>query len=90
MTTTQKFDQAVFENALQATANHRGTIQQIADVPTILQNIEESPELKAMWDKYRKQFAYAAGIEYEQIINVLKRLLGTNAIAKREASATDK
>lgn len=89
LATTQKFDQSVFENALQATANHRGTLQQIADIPTILQNIEESPELKTMWDKYRKRFAYAAGIEYKQIINVLKKLLGTNTIAKRDASATD-
>ena len=31
-----------------------------------------------------------AGIEYEQIINVLKTLLGINAIAKREVPVTDK
>lgn len=36
-----------------------------------------------MWERYRKQFTYAVGIEYEQIINVLKTLLGINAIAKR-------
>lgn len=83
LTTTQKFDKAVFEDALKATANHRGTTRQIKDVPGILQNIEESPELKTMWERYRKQFAYAADIEYEQIINVLKTLLGINAIAKR-------
>ena len=80
LTTTQKFDKAVFENALKATANHRGTTRQIEDVPGILQNIEESPELKTMWERYRKQFAYAADIEYEQIMNVLKRLLGINTI----------
>lgn len=90
LTTTQKFDKAVFENALKATANHRGTVRQIEDVPGILRNIEESPELKTMWERYRKQFTYAAGIEYEQIINVLKTLLGINAIAKREAPVTDK
>lgn len=76
LSTTQKFDQAVFIDALNATAAHRGTTQQIADVPAILYNIEESPELKTMWDKYRKQFAYAADIEYEQIMTVLKTLLG--------------
>ena len=80
LTTTQKFDNAVFEDALKATANHRGTTRQIEDVPGILQNIEESPELKTMWERYRKQFAYAADIEYEQIMNVLKRLLGINTI----------
>ena len=74
LTTTQKFDKAVFDDALRATASHRGTTQQIADVPAILHNIEESPELKTMWDKYRKQFAYAADIEYGQIMTVLKAL----------------
>lgn len=80
LSTTQKFDKAVFEDALKATANHRGTTQQIKDIPDILQNIEESPELKTMWERYRKQFAYATDIEYEQIINVLKTLLGTNTM----------
>lgn len=69
LTTTQKFDITVFEDALKATANHRGTTNQIADVPSILHNIEESPELKTMWDKYRKQFSYAKNITYEQIMD---------------------
>lgn len=75
LTTTQKFDITVFEDALKATANHRGTTNQIADVPSILHNIEESPELKTMWDKYRKQFVYAKNITYEQIMDSIKALL---------------
>ena len=75
LTTTQKFDKAVFGDALRATAHHRGTAQQISDVSSILHNIEESPELKTMWDKYRKQFAYASDIEYDQIMALLKKLL---------------
>ena len=75
LTTTQKFDKALFVDALNATAEHRGTTQQIADISSILHNIEESPELKKIWDKYRKQFAYAADIEYGQIMAVLKMLM---------------
>ena len=75
LTTTQKFDKAVFADALKATAEHRGTTQQIADVSSILHNIEESSELKTMWDKYRKQFAYAQDITYAQIIDSVKSLL---------------
>ena len=75
LTTTQKFDKAVFAEALTATAAHRGTAEQITDVPGILHNIERSTELKTMWDKYRKQFAYAADIEYGQIMAVLKTLV---------------
>lgn len=75
LATTQKFDKAVFSEALTATATHRGTAEQIADVPGILHNIETSAELKIMWDKYRKQFAYAGKIKYEQIVDVLKTLV---------------
>ena len=75
LTTTQKFDKTVFADALNATATHRGTAEQIADVPAILHNIEESPELRSMWEKYRKQFAYAADIEYDHIMGVLKTLV---------------
>ena len=76
LTTTQKFDKAVFAEALRATAKHRGTVEQIADVLGILHNIEESPELRAMWDKYRKQFAYAQDITYEQIMDAVRTLVG--------------
>lgn len=69
LATTQKFDKAVFAEAMKATADHRRTTERIPDVPGIMQNIEESPELRAMWGKYRKQFVYAADIEYEQIIH---------------------
>ena len=79
LTTTQRFDNAVFADALKATANHRGTTQQISDVSGILHNIEESPELKTMWDKYRKQFSYAKDITYEQIMDSIKTLLKYNA-----------
>jgi len=75
LATTQRFDKALFAEALKATAAHRGTTEQIADIPTIMKNIEESAELCSMWDKYRKQFAYAEEITYEMIINDLKQLL---------------
>ena len=75
LATTQKFDKAVFVEALNATATHRGTARQIADASAILRNIESSWELKAMWEKYRRQFAYAAHIEYSQIMDVLKTLV---------------
>ena len=78
LTTTQKFDRAIFADALKATADHRGTAEQIADVQEILRNIEDSSELYSMWGKYRKQFAYAADIEYGQIIGILKSLLFDN------------
>lgn len=75
LSTTQKFNFEVFIEGLNLTAVHRGTTQQIADITSILHNIAESSELRSMWDKYRKQFAYAASIEYDQIMISLKKLL---------------
>lgn len=71
----QKFDNRIFVEDLKATAAHRGTTEQISDVPTILRNIEESPELRAMWDKYRKQFAYTEEIEYDNIVPVFYKMI---------------
>ena len=75
LATTQKFDKDIFVEALKATAAHRGVTEQIADIPTILKNIEESIELRAMWNKYRKQFAYAEGIEYEDVLKEIRNLI---------------
>lgn len=75
LATTQPFDKKVFADALAATATHRGTTEQIANIPEILSNVEESPELRTMWEKYRKQFAYAKNIGYEQIMEVLRTLV---------------
>ena len=75
LTTTQKYDKSLFDDALKATTLHRGTTEQITDISGIMKNIEESSELKVMWDKYRKQFAYAKDIEYDKIVDVLKKLV---------------
>lgn len=75
LATTQKYNRAVFAEALKATAQHRGTVEQIADVERILKNIAESKELRDMWEKYRKQFAYAEGITFEFVVEKLTVLV---------------
>ena len=76
LVTTQPLDRAVFAEALRATAWHRGTTEQITDVPGTLHSIRQSPELRAMWNKYQKQFGYAQNITYEQILDVVQGLVG--------------
>lgn len=72
---TQKYDAVVLREAIQATAAHRGTTEQIADIPALLQRIENSADLRRMWDKYRREFAYAADITYEQVMAALTEIL---------------
>ncbi len=51
-------------------------VEQISNVAEILKTIEESWELRTLWDKYRKQFAYAEDVTYEQIMDAVKDLVG--------------
>ncbi|WP_405383729.1 nucleotidyl transferase AbiEii/AbiGii toxin family protein [Phascolarctobacterium sp.] len=75
LATTQKFDKTVFFEALAATAAHRGTTEQIAEVSEILRQVETNQNLRNMWEKYRKQFAYAKEITYEMIVKTLRALV---------------
>ncbi len=72
LATTQEIDKTIFSEALRATASHRGSSEKIANTDEIIKNIDESTELRKMWDKYRKQFAYAENITYEEILKKLK------------------
>lgn len=73
--TTQKYDREVLKKALKATAEHRGSTEQIADVDGILNRIAESNELKEVWEKYRKKFVYAEDILYENVVKLLYQIL---------------
>ena len=75
LATTQRYNRNVFKEALKATAIHRGSLEMIADVNGILQQISASEELKNMWVKYQKKFTYAGDISYEMIIEVLNGLV---------------
>ena len=71
---TQPYDPRMLRKAVQATAEHRGTTDQIADVQGILKDITESKAIQAMWNKYRKQFAYAKDITFEMVMESLNQL----------------
>ena len=73
--TTQKYDKDIYKEALKATAEHRGSIEQISDVDGILKQISESDDLKDMWRKYQKKFAYARDISYENVLEVLRKIV---------------
>lgn len=75
LASTQQFDRELFLQAMKATAQHRGTADQISDVPRILKEISESGTLRNMWEKYRRQFPYAKEISFEMILNTLHQIL---------------
>ena len=63
------------QEALQATAKHRGSTEQIADVEGILKRISESDDLKEMWNKYQKKYSYVSDISYEDVLGALKMIV---------------
>lgn len=73
--TTQQYDKEIYKEALKATAKHRGSTEQIWDVEGILKQISESKDLEDMWMKYQKKFAYASHISYENVIEVLRKIV---------------
>lgn len=75
LSTTQQYDRLLFEEALAATADHRGSTNSIMDRAGIMERISKSENLQGMWEKYRKRFAYAESIGYEDIIRALNDLL---------------
>lgn len=72
---TQPYDKKLFKLALQETASHRGSIEQIHDTNKLLTKIESSPDLLKMWNKYSRQFSYANNITYGMIISEIRKLL---------------
>lgn len=72
---TQKFDKAVFAEALERTIEHRGTRSQINDYMDTMTVIENSDALKKMWSNYQKQFAYAKDVSFEDICQAVAELI---------------
>lgn len=75
LSTTQKYDKKLFQEAFAATAVHRGSIENFADTKAIITLISSSEELQDMWAKYQKKFVYAQDITYRKIMVVLEKLM---------------
>lgn len=73
--TTQKYDKEVFREALKETAIHRGTLEQIRNTNEIINMISQNEDLKNMWEKYQRKFAYAKDIHFDSVIAELKKIM---------------
>ena len=72
--TTHRYDKKIFLKALEATAIHRGSREQIIDKTGIIEKLSASEELIQMWEKYRKKFSYASEIQYADVMDVLIKM----------------
>ena len=72
-----KYDPCTFHEALKTTAVHRGSWSKIQKAELILKQIEKSTVLQESWERYRRQFRYAADISFEDTIAALRTLLNS-------------
>lgn len=75
LTKTCKYDKNLFKSAFAATAAHRNSADKIANDMGILKQIEDSRDLRLLWNNYTQQFPYAQGISFEDVLLAVKDLL---------------
>lgn len=76
---SDNIDPIILREALQATAEKRGSSTIIKQYREIMQIVRNSPVMNRQWVDYRKDFDYAAGIEFEEacdaVIIIMDRIL---------------
>lgn len=75
LATTQKYSPQILQSALVETSRHRSSTELISAPDRILRQIEASNDLKEMWRKYQNKFAYARDISFDDIIEILHKLI---------------
>lgn len=72
----QKINGALFRAALNATAQHRGSLPALEDRENIMKAIRANETMIQRWRLYAKENEYAREIEFGEVMDVLKRLAG--------------
>jgi predicted nucleotidyltransferase component of viral defense system len=61
--------------ALDATAQRRGSTKILERYRDIMQTVKSSEVMQKQWENYRKDFAYAADIAFEDTCDAVERLM---------------
>lgn len=72
---TQTFEHSVFVEALKSTATHRETTHIFTNISNRLEEISGSDALRSRWTKYTKDYRYADGITYEDVMEAIRGLV---------------
>jgi len=66
----------VLSKALEMTSSYRGSHHMIKDYLSIINVIRKSNDMNGYWSKYQKDFDYAIGLEFEEVLDAVVRVLG--------------
>ena len=64
----------VLKAALANTSKKRGSLSLLNNTDLILSEIAESSDMQLLWKSYQSKFAYAASIEWDEIMRTVNRL----------------
>lgn len=71
----ENLNPTVFNQALMATANKRGTGHYLKDIPVIVDEVENSEVMANLWRAYQKKFFYASEITWETIMESVRNCM---------------
>lgn len=64
----------IFHDALLATSWKRGTEEHLAEAEEVFDEVENSSIMQNLWTAYQKKFSYAADLEWNVIMQAVRRL----------------
>ena len=73
---SHNIDRALLKAAFDNTSEKRGSYAVISDMDIILGEVENSPEMAALWLNYQRKFEYASDIGWEEIMQTVRKLCG--------------
>ena len=73
-TQSKNIDFEVLKSAIYSTAEHRNTTEIIKDSQKIIEELNSGETMKKQWERYKKDNFYARDIEYENLIESLKKI----------------
>lgn len=68
----QNIDENLLKKAIANTFKERETINYLENIDNQIKEIENSEDLKEIWNNYQDKFSYANDISYEDTINAIK------------------
>ncbi|NLY20784.1 MAG: nucleotidyl transferase AbiEii/AbiGii toxin family protein, partial [Tissierellia bacterium] len=71
---TCEVDKEVLKEAIEKTAKHRNTINEMKEYDEIVDDISSDGKQMELWEQYKKLYAYADGIEFEEILKVVEEI----------------
>jgi hypothetical protein len=71
----KSFKPNIFKKAIEETATKRGSLAAIRDYEKAMQNIAANERMHGFWEKYQKDYAYAANIRFNDICKLIIDIL---------------